>query len=109
MRRNLRAVNGLTASTTQTQAGGLPLDPGTYIHRVTTVGTAADAVVLPKAINGNSYIVINAAASNSMGIFPALGDQINALSVNAVLATAANKTVLFACAVDGIWNAIVTA
>jgi hypothetical protein len=109
MRQNLRAVNAYTASTTQTQAGALVLDMGSAIHRVTTVGTAADAVKLPKAISGRVVIVINAAAANAMGVFPASGDAINALAADAVYSMAANKTALFVCAVDGTWNTILTA
>jgi hypothetical protein len=44
-----------------------------------------------------------------MGIFPYPGDNINALAADAVYACAANKTVLFVCAVDGTWNTILTA
>lgn len=109
MRQNAKAVSGLTASTTQTQSGALALDPGTHIHRVTTVGTAADAVRLPPAISGKRVVVINAAAANAMGVFPAVGDAINALSANAVLSVAANKVVEFVCAVDGTWNSSLTA
>jgi hypothetical protein len=109
MLQNIRALSGMTASTTQTQAGALQLDPGTDIHRVTTVGSAADAVKLPKAVNGRLVIVTNAAAANSMGVFPAPTDKVNALAADAVYALAANKTALFVCAVDGTWNTILTA
>lgn len=102
-----RADNAVTASVTQTQAGGVPITRA--ITRVTTVGTAADAVTLPAAIAGRSLVVINAAAANAMGVFPAVGDAINALSANAVLSVAANKTVVFFCAVNGTWNSLLTA
>jgi hypothetical protein len=109
MLQNVRALNGLTASTTQTQAGALVLDPGSDIFRVTTVGSAADAVRLPKAVNGRVLVVINAAAANAMGVFPDKGDIINALAADAVFSVAANKAVLFVCAVDGTWNTNLTA
>jgi hypothetical protein len=109
MLQNVRTVNGLTASTTQTQAGALQLDPGAYLHRVTTVGSAADAVKLPKAINGKTVVVVNAAAANAMGVFPYPGDNINALAADAVLSVAANKAIIFFCAVDGTWNSNLTA
>ena len=101
------AQNGITAFATGGQAGGVPLTKA--VNRVTTVGTAADSVKLPPAVPGVSLVVINAAAANSMNVFPATGDAVNALSANAALAVAANKTVLLFCAVPGIWNAIVTA
>jgi hypothetical protein len=109
MLQNARALSGLTASTTQTQAGALLLDLGSDIHRVTTVGSAADAVRLPKAVNGRVLVVVNAAAANAMGVFPDKGDAINALAADAVYSVAANKAVLFVCAVDGTWNTILTA
>ena len=79
------------------------------VTRVTTVGTAGDSLRLPPSVPGVSLVIVNAAAANSMDVFPAVGDAINALSANAALAVAANKTVLLVCAVAGIWNAIVTA
>jgi hypothetical protein len=107
--KNVKAISGLVASTTQTQAGGLLLDVGTQIHRASTVGSAADAFRLPPAIAGKTLVFTNAAAANACGVFPAVGDAINALAANAVYSVAANKTVLFVCAVDGTWNTILTA
>jgi hypothetical protein len=54
-------------------------------------------------------IIINAAAANSMNVFPAVGDQINALGANAAFALAANKTVQLTCAIAGQWHAILSA
>ena len=99
--------DAVTASTGSTQATGVLVTKS--ITRVTTVGTAGDALTLPPAAPGLSLVVINAAAANSMDVFPAAGDTINALSANAALAVAANKTVLLFCAVAGTWNSIVTA
>jgi hypothetical protein len=109
LQQNIKTVNGYTASTTQTQAGALPLDAGSAGHRVTTVASAADAVLLPKAVNGRIVIVTNAAAANSMGCFPQPSDKVNALAADAVYALAANKTAMFVCHVDGTWNTILTA
>jgi hypothetical protein len=99
--------NAVTASTGSTQATGYVVKAA--VTRVTTVGTVGDALTLPKAVSGVSLVVINAAAANSMDVFPAVGDSINALAADAALAVAANKTVLFVCAVGGVWNAVVTA
>lgn len=90
------------------------------VNRVTTVATIADSVKLPpcqtgpqNAIGGGQpsntlgqmMYVINAAAANSMNVFPATGGSINALSANAAYAVAANKTVGFAC-IGNIWYSL---
>ena len=100
------AVNGLTALAGGAQAGtALTAD----INRVTTVTTAADSVQLPAATPGLRVTVINAAAANAMAVFPQTGEIINALSANASISVAANKTIIFSCAVAGTWNSLLTA
>lgn len=79
------------------------------INRITTVTSAADSVQLPPAKAGMERIVINAAAANAMAVFPATGDAINALTADASISVAANKTIMFFCAVDGTWNSVLTA
>lgn len=101
------AVSGLTAFAGGGQASALLLTRS--INRVTTVGTAADSVKLPAAKAGMTVLVANAAAANSMNVFPSTGGVINALAANAAYAVAANKTVMFVCAVDGTWNTLLTA
>lgn len=96
-------ANGLTALAGGAQAG-TPLING--INRVTTVASAADSCQLPSAIPGRRVVVINAAAANSMNVFPQTGEIINALAANAAYAHAANKGVEFVCAVTGTWNTI---
>lgn len=100
-------ANALTAHAGGGQGSALQL--AAAINRVTTVATAADSVKLPAAVAGKSCVVINAAAANAMNVFPASSEVINALSPNAALSVAANKTVMFFCAVNGTWNTIVTA
>lgn len=100
-------ANALTAHAGGGQAAALQLSAG--INRVTTVATAADSVKLPAAKAGAQIVVINADAADSMNVFPATGDAINALAANAAFAMAANKTAIFFCAVDGIWNSVLTA
>jgi hypothetical protein len=90
---------------------------GSMQNRVTTVGTAADSVRLPPAKRGMEITVINAAASNSMNVFPSSqaqggvsgGDSINALAQNAAFAVAAGKVATFYCCTDGIWHSILSA
>lgn len=100
-------ADALTAYAGGGQTNGTALPA--YINRVTTVATAADSVKLPAATPGGDTIVINAAAANSMNVFPATGEYINGLSANAALAVAAGKTVYFVCPVAGRWYAIVSA
>jgi hypothetical protein len=64
---------GLTAGTTQTQAGGLALTAAW--NEVSTVANAKDTVVLPTAVAGKSVTVINNGA-NLMQIFPAVSDDL---------------------------------
>jgi hypothetical protein len=103
-RRNVQTTTGLVASTTQTQAGALQLEQG--VNDVVTVGTAGDAVKLPKGTKGKTCVVINSAAANAMGVFPAPGDSINALAANAVYSQTANKAVLFVAGREGRWFSI---
>lgn len=95
------------ASATQTQNGGTAITAA--INRVSTVATADDALTLPSATVGKVIKVKNAHATNQIGIFPALGENINALSIDAVYALPALKMVEFNCAVVGTWDTILTA
>lgn len=107
LQENASSRNGLTALAGGGQTGATLLDR--TINRVTTVATAADSVMLPKAVNGKIVFVVNAAAANAMAVFPFSADSINALAVNASLSVAANKGVCFVCPVDGIWQSILSA
>lgn len=98
--------NGYTAATTQTQAAGTPITD--VINRFTTVANDNDACTLPLSFGGMQITVSNASAK-ILGIFPGVGDAINALSANAVYALAAGKTAQFTCAVAGNWHAVLSA
>ena len=100
-------ADNLTAHAGGTQAAGLQLTA--QWNRITTVGTAADSVVLPVSAPNMDVIVMNAAAANSANVFPASGDTINALGANNAFALAANKAVHFYCVTAGQWHAILTA
>src|SRR5687768_12278230 len=78
--------NAITAFAGGGQASGYQLTAG--ISRVTTVATAGDSVKMHKAKAGLAVIVINAAAANSMDVFPASGDAINAIAANGAFAIA---------------------
>ena len=77
--------------------------------RVTTVATAADSVKLMPSALGLIVYVTNASATNSMNVFPALGDTINALAVNTAFAVAAGKTCGFICYTAGQWHTLLSA
>jgi hypothetical protein len=101
------STNAITAFAGGGQASGVLLT--SYINRVTIVATAADSVKLPIAQPGMQITVINAAAANSLNVFPGLGDAINAGAANAAFAVVAAKAATFYCAVAGFWSAILSA
>ncbi len=109
------AADGLVAHAGGGQANGLLLTA--QINRVITVATAADSVVLPPSVPGLEITVINAAAANSLNIYPAGaaqggvtgGDAINLLGVNAAFAMVVNKCVRFSCVTAGQWQSNLTA
>src|SRR6185437_14171819 len=100
-------TNAITAHAGGGQANAVALTSS--INRVTVVASGNDSVRLPVSVAGMQITIINAAASNSMNLYPASGEIINALSADAALAVAANKTVIAMCAVAGTWNTVVTA
>lgn len=101
------------------QSNAVQLDSA--YNRVITVATGNDSVKLPSCQTGLSNTgvsnpavptgnsvglivwVTNAAAANSLNIFPQPSQSINALSANAAYAMAANKTSQFICGTNGIW------
>ena len=101
------SVDSITAHAGGGQGSATPLTA--MINRVTTVATANDSVLLPVSANGMSLTVINATASNSMNMFPASGEAINALGANAAFAVAAGKTVEAYCVTAGQWHTILSA
>lgn len=100
-------ANGLVAHAGGGQGSGTLCTAD--INRFITVATAADSGLLPPSVAGMEITVNNAAAANSMNLFPATGDQINALGANAAFAIAAGKSAVFSCAVAGQWHAVLTA
>ncbi|KVU10666.1 hypothetical protein WK62_05220 [Burkholderia ubonensis] len=100
-------LNGITAHAGGGQGSATPLPA--MINRVTAVASAGDSVVLPASAAGLQLMVVNATATNSMNVFPASGDAINALSVNTAFAVAAGKTAEFYCTNAGQWHTILSA
>jgi hypothetical protein len=101
------ALNGITAHAGGGQGSATPLPAA--INRVTTVASAGDSVILPASAPGMQIMVANATATNSMNVFPASGDAINALGANAAFAVAAAKTATFYCTNAGQWHSILSA
>jgi hypothetical protein len=67
------------------------------INNVTVVATNADGVRLPTAIAGIRILIRNSDAADTLKIYPATGDQIDALGTNASYSLAAGSTIeLFA-------------
>ena len=92
--------NGITASTTQTQAGGTKI----YYHisRVTSAN-ANDAVTLNfPAVPGSSFVIIND-SGNIVSLFPKLGDTLNDAVHDAVNSIADNTVSKYYCPVVGLW------
>lgn len=96
------------------KAGGGQYAPGAgplinrMVNRVTVVATIGDSITLPVSVSGMQIVLINAAA-NSMNVFPATGEQINALGANAAFAQAGGKTAQFYCVTAGQWHSILSA
>ncbi len=87
----LTGQQSLTASTTQTQAGGTKV---TANAAAVTTANANDAVTLPKGQTGSEIIIANLSA-NTLGVFPAPGDIIFPSAADAVLAQTASKNALY--------------
>lgn len=85
------AQQAVTASVTQTQAGGTAI---TSAIAVVTTGNANDAVRLPKGGIGMEVFIANISA-NALGVFPAVGDTIFPNAANAVLAQTASKNATY--------------
>jgi hypothetical protein len=98
------AADNITAHAGGGQANAYPIPGTVQIARVTVVASAGDSVILPASAPGLEITVVNAAAANSMNVFPAVGDAINALGANTAFAVAAGKTCTFYCATSGQWH-----
>ena len=97
----------LTAAAASNQAGGVALSK--TVNRFTVVATAGDSATLPAAVVGLVRVVKNADTTDSMDVFPAVGESINALSNDAAYALAATKCVMFVCGTAGKWDTLLTA
>lgn len=99
------AVNVVAAGNNQVTATQLAYD---QIQRVTTV-PASSGVRLPTAVPGVYGLYIHNNGANAMNLFPAAGEQINALGANNALSIPVNRGVLVFCAANLQWMAALSA
>ena len=92
--------DAVTASTTQTQAGGTVLRAS--ITRV-TVANSSDAVTLGfTATPGRMFTIIND-SGQTINLFPAVGDKLNDAAANAAVSIADNTSSDYYCPVANKW------
>lgn len=107
-------TNGITAFAGGGQASATQLNSA--YNRVTTVATAADSVKLPvcaaqnapngSAVGPGTQVWVMNTAANSLNVFPATGDAINALAANTAIAIATVTGKQFTCVVAGTWQSL---
>lgn len=85
-------VTGVTAGTTQTQAGATALTGANNV--VGTVANANDGVILPVAEVGDSVYVRNAGA-NTAKVYPPVGGSVNGGTANAAVTLASGASTVF--------------
>ena len=90
---------GITAGTTTTETALTG-----YINEVSVCANANDNVVLPSAVAGMVYYVINHGAAN-LDIHPADGEYCNE-GENTEVVIAANTTALCVCYASGKWEVL---
>ncbi len=101
--------DNITAKAGGGQATVLDPSAASYAgYRVTTVANHNDSFTLPPSRLGDLKIVTNAAASNGLNVYPAVGEAINALGANNAFALAAGKVALFICTGVGQWHSVLT-
>lgn len=96
-------VNSITANAAGTQAAGTPIT-GEY-NVLTTVAGAGHSVTLP-LLNANLVgmrITIKNNGANACNVFPALGQQINALGANTAFSLVATAVVTLTAITSSLW------
>ncbi len=95
--------SGITAGTTQTQAGATQMDSSVNI--VTSVPSANDGIKLPSAVIGVRVAVLNNGGANAL-LYPFLGDEIESLGVNSSMALLEGKGVELVAVSASRWSII---
>lgn len=95
----------ITATPGGTQAAGVPIV--SRYNRVSVCATGGDSVTLPPLAPDLIIWIANDGAA-ALGVFPALGQSINAGAVNAVFSVTIGKPCLFVATPDR-WQTILSA
>lgn len=97
---------GLTADSGSIQGGGvITVKFNTYA----TVGTAGDAATLPAVFALADLVYVkNDAATNSMDVFPALGDDAGAGDNVAIAVAAGEGKIFLATLANTTWTVLIT-
>lgn len=83
-----------------------PVSDNFACYRVTKVTSGNDSLTLPPGKLGALKFVINADGANSLNVFPAKGEQINAAGANNAFAMTHGQVALFFCSGLGQWHTI---
>lgn len=101
---------GITAHAGGTQAAALALSATASVHNVTVVGSAADSVKLPAATgSGSIHWIKNSAAANSLQLYGAGTDTIDAVATATGVAVAAGKSRAVVDIAAGLWESLLGA
>lgn len=92
----------IAANVTGTQASGTLVPLNAANVAVTSAGVAY-SVTLPKALAGYEIDIVCTTATNTVAVFPAPGDAINAIAANSGLTMSALTSATFICLVNGQW------
>lgn len=95
-------VQTIAANATGTQSSGTLLPTGCPNVAVTSGGSAY-SVTLPPATAGAEIDILCITGTNTVTVFPAPGQTINALSANTGLAMGALTSATFLCVIAGAW------
>ena len=96
--------DNMTAAAAGTQVAATPIMQ--MVSRFTIVGAIGASGVLPPALPGAEFTVINAAATNSMSVFAAASQYMNG-TLNGSVSVAAGKVANFYCTAAGYWHSLV--
>lgn len=104
---NTGVETGITAGTTQTQAGATVMSATQYAHTVGTVGTTGDGVRLGVAATvGAKQFVANDGANN-MQLYGLGTDTINGVTTTTGVTVNAGQGAWMYCSKAGNWHALV--
>jgi len=97
---------GVTAGTTQTQAGGIQVEK--EVVEISVCANAGDTLRLPFAVQGLQILIINRGA-NSSDIFPNVDDDINEVGADTAYALAADASVICTAIDQTHWECLIQA